>query len=144
MEVDRDKLEGIKDVEKRLNKFFYFAISIGILGLILSQSFWGLILGLFIGIALSNILHNTMAGKAMKAKIRDYNEYQKEQKREQRRMDLKEKESLNIKCPTCGSSHVNRITTGKKLAYVATFGILAPAFKKVRSQFQCRKCNYKW
>jgi hypothetical protein len=48
------------------------------------------------------------------------------------------------KCPTCGSSAIEKISTGNKLAYVAGVGILAPAFKKVRSQFECKKCGYKW
>jgi DNA-directed RNA polymerase subunit RPC12/RpoP len=48
------------------------------------------------------------------------------------------------KCPTCGSTDIEKISTGKKLAYVAGFGILAPAFKKARSQFECKSCGYKW
>lgn len=49
-----------------------------------------------------------------------------------------------LKCPTCQSTNVDKISKGKKLAYVAGFGILAPAFKKVRSQFECKSCGYKW
>jgi len=48
------------------------------------------------------------------------------------------------KCPTCGSIDVEKISTGKKLAYLAGFGALAPAFKKARSQFECKSCGYKW
>lgn len=49
-----------------------------------------------------------------------------------------------VKCPTCQSSSVERITAGKKLGHVLAFGIFAPAFKKVRSQFECKSCGYKW
>jgi predicted RNA-binding Zn-ribbon protein involved in translation (DUF1610 family) len=48
------------------------------------------------------------------------------------------------RCPTCNSGNIEKISTAKKAAYVAGFGILAPAFKKVRSQFQCKNCGYKW
>lgn len=64
---------------------------------------------------------------------------------------LKELEKLrqnnyipNIKCPTCQSLTVIKISTGTKLGYVILTGILAPAFKKVRSQFECKTCGYKW
>jgi hypothetical protein len=30
------------------------------------------------------------------------------------------------------------------LKYVAVAGFLAPVFKKVRSQFICQHCGYKW
>lgn len=53
-------------------------------------------------------------------------------------------QSLNIKCPTCQSSNVERITASKKAAYIIGLGIFAPAFKKVRSQFECKRCGYKW
>jgi DNA-directed RNA polymerase subunit RPC12/RpoP len=49
-----------------------------------------------------------------------------------------------LKCPTCGSVNIEKISTAKKAAYVAGVGILAPAFKKVRSQFECKNCRYKW
>ena len=47
-------------------------------------------------------------------------------------------------CPTCHSTNIERISTGKKAAYVLGVGVLAPAFKKVRSQFECKSCGYKW
>lgn len=49
-----------------------------------------------------------------------------------------------IHCPNCNSTNVFRISTGKKVLYAGTWGILAPLFKKVRSQFQCQACGYKW
>lgn len=50
----------------------------------------------------------------------------------------------DIRCLNCKSSNVKKISTGKKLGYVALTGIFAPLFKKVRSQFQCKTCGYKW
>lgn len=50
----------------------------------------------------------------------------------------------NITCPTCNNATVEKISTGRKAGYVAVTGILAPAFKTVRSQFECKTCGYKW
>jgi len=61
--------------------------------------------------------------------------------------ELQTIQQLNVyvlKCPTCQSTNVDRISTGKKLAYIAGFGLLSPVFKKVRSQFECKSCGYKW
>lgn len=48
------------------------------------------------------------------------------------------------RCPTCNSGNIKKISPAEKGAYVAGFGILAPVFKKVRSQFECKNCGYKW
>lgn len=143
--MNNQRPEGFEEIEKRNNKFIFIGVAIGaFIGFVLFQNFLGFIVGSFLGGILTIILYYATADKTMKTKIRDYNTYQAKQRQEQTIRELKEKKSLNIKCPTCGSSHIDRISTGKKLAYVATFGILAPAFKKVRSQFQCRQCGYKW
>lgn len=49
-----------------------------------------------------------------------------------------------IKCITCQSTNVVKISAGQKMGHVLAFGIFAPAFKKVRSQFECKNCGYKW
>jgi len=49
-----------------------------------------------------------------------------------------------LACPNCRSSQVERISAAKKAGYVAVLGILAPAFKSVRSQFKCNACGNKW
>lgn len=45
------------------------------------------------------------------------------------------------KCPTCGSTNIQRISTTKKLIGVATLGL---ASKTVGKTMQCKKCGYKW
>jgi predicted RNA-binding Zn-ribbon protein involved in translation (DUF1610 family) len=49
-----------------------------------------------------------------------------------------------VKCPSCHSSQIERISAAKKAVYVALLGILAPAFKSTRSQFKCNACGNKW
>jgi len=111
-------------------------------------SFGGVFVAVIIGTVLSMILKRVTTDETMKKKIRDHDAFKAKQIEEMKAIQFNQKlnqiKNLNIKCPTCGSNDVDRISTGKKLAYVATVGILAPAFKKVRSQFQCRECRYKW
>lgn len=45
------------------------------------------------------------------------------------------------KCPTCGSTDINKISTTSKVIGAATFGLLS---KTAKSQFKCNNCGYKW
>lgn len=46
-----------------------------------------------------------------------------------------------IKCPTCSSTNVKKISGTAKVAGAVAFGIFS---KTARSQFQCNNCGYKW
>ena len=46
-----------------------------------------------------------------------------------------------IKCPTCGSTNVQKISASKKAAGAIGFGLFS---KTARSQFECMDCKYKW
>lgn len=45
------------------------------------------------------------------------------------------------KCPTCGSTHVHPISTGKKAAGFFIAGIFSSNFGK---SYECDDCKYKW
>lgn len=45
------------------------------------------------------------------------------------------------KCPTCGSTNIEKISTLSKAAGAYMFGLLS---KTARSQFKCKNCGYKW
>ena len=45
------------------------------------------------------------------------------------------------KCPTCGSTNIERIPVGKKLTGGALFGLLS---SNVRKTMHCKNCGYKW
>lgn len=45
------------------------------------------------------------------------------------------------KCPTCGSTNIERISAGKKLAGSMLFGLFS---KDAKCTFHCKNCNYKW
>lgn len=51
-------------------------------------------------------------------------------------------EQANIpKCPTCGSTNVEKIGMGKKLFGGAMFGLFS---SDVRKTMHCKSCGYKW
>lgn len=49
--------------------------------------------------------------------------------------------SNTIKCPTCNSIKVKRISGTAKAAGAVAFGLLS---KTAKSQFKCENCGYKW
>lgn len=46
-----------------------------------------------------------------------------------------------LRCPTCSSTKVKKISTTSKVAGAAMFGLFS---KTARSQFKCEQCGYKW
>lgn len=69
----------------------------------------------------------------------------KEQRVEQARRyqaNAQAQEWLNKpKCPTCGSTNVEKISFGKKAVGGALFGLLS---SDVRKSMHCKNCGYKW
>ena len=47
----------------------------------------------------------------------------------------------SIKCPTCGSSDIKKITVGQKVTNIALFGLFG---NKRTKQFHCENCGYEW
>lgn len=45
------------------------------------------------------------------------------------------------RCPTCGSTNIEKISVGKKMEGGFFFGIFS---SDVRNQFKCKNCGYKW
>ncbi len=45
------------------------------------------------------------------------------------------------KCPTCGSTNIEKISVTKRAIHGAVFGLLSST---ARSQMQCKNCGYKW
>ena len=55
---------------------------------------------------------------------------------------LKSKQNNNqLKCPTCGSDKIKKISVSAKIGGAMMFGIFS---KTAKSQFKCEKCGYKW
>lgn len=53
-----------------------------------------------------------------------------------------ETEPINIpKCPTCGSTNIEKISVGKKMRGSFLFGVLS---SDVRNTMHCKNCGYKW
>lgn len=45
------------------------------------------------------------------------------------------------KCPTCGSTNIEKISLGKKAVSGALFGLFS---SNVRKSMHCKSCGYKW
>lgn len=49
--------------------------------------------------------------------------------------------NIEIKCPSCNSLNVHRVTAGEKVTNVALFGLFG---NKRKMQFKCNSCKYMW
>lgn len=45
------------------------------------------------------------------------------------------------RCPTCGSSRIEKISVGSKVAGAAMIGIFS---SNIRKTYKCKNCGYKW
>lgn len=74
-------------------------------------------------------------------------DYEKRKMLEQQAKNLarmqKEKDKQNCipKCPTCGSTNVEKISISKKAVGGAMFGLFS---SDVRNTMHCKNCEYKW
>ncbi len=59
----------------------------------------------------------------------------------QQQKQIRRSASETIKCPTCSSRDVRRISGTARVAGATVFGLFS---KTARSQFECRNCGYKW
>ena len=82
--------------------------------------------------------------------IYEYNEQKSQQEYEalQRRAQQKriekeriEKQQNTPKCPTCGSTNIEKISTTKKALGFVAVGIFSSNFGKT---MHCKQCGYKW
>ena len=63
--------------------------------------------------------------------------------REQQEHEHKRKQNpLQIHCPTCGSTDVEKISGASKVGKAAAFGVLAAG--SISKTFHCKNCGYKW
>ena len=87
-----------------------------------------------------------IAGNTTKEKL-----YQKRKQSEQRQAEaqLAKREAQRAaqanacvpKCPTCGSTNVQRISTASRLGSTMLFGL---ASSKIGKTMECKNCGYKW
>ena len=54
---------------------------------------------------------------------------------------IAEKDKNKIKCPTCNSTNIKKISTTSKAVNTALFGIFG---NKRKMQFRCNSCGYEW
>lgn len=89
--------------------------------------------------------YNPQFLKAMQElKEKDIIEYELKmsQFRSQVEQKNKAREEVNRpKCPTCGSTNIEKISAGKKIKGSMLFGIFS---SDVRKTMHCKNCGYKW
>lgn len=56
-------------------------------------------------------------------------------------MMCKQKNTYSPKCPTCGSTSIQKISATSKIVGASLFGLFS---KTAKSQFKCNNCGYKW
>lgn len=81
-------------------------------------------------------------------KLHDEDPIEYQLKMSQFKANLKQQESSKKveednkpKCPTCGSTNIEKISLGKKAVGGALFGIFS---SNVRKSMHCKSCGYKW
>lgn len=60
---------------------------------------------------------------------------------EQHGLKQKVEEDNQPKCPTCGSTNIQRIGTGERMGSVMFWGLFS---KKINKSFKCNSCKYTW
>lgn len=59
----------------------------------------------------------------------------------QQESNKKVEEDNTLRCPTCNSTKVKKISATSKVVGASMFGLFS---KTARSQFKCEQCGYKW
>lgn len=73
--------------------------------------------------------------------IQEVKKMQKQTQQKQAEQARIEKEQNIPKCPTCGSTNVNKISTVKKATGFLTVGVFSSNLGKT---MECKNCGYKW
>ena len=60
---------------------------------------------------------------------------------QQQESSRKVEEDNTLRCPTCNSTKVKKISATSKVVGASMFGLFS---KTARSQFKCERCGYKW
>ena len=85
---------------------------------------------------------------AYKLAEKDFETYQKEVVKQQDEATLRhvneiqQKMNAMVRCPTCGSMNVERISGASKVGKAVAFGVLAAG--SISKTFHCKNCGYRW
>ena len=77
-------------------------------------------------------------------KVKKFEERHKEEKERAHKSEpvtLPSEPNCIPKCPTCGSTNVQRISTANRLGSTLLFGL---ASSKIGKTMECKNCGYKW
>lgn len=77
-------------------------------------------------------------------RVKKFEERHKEERERMHKselIDLPSEPQCVPKCPTCGSTNVQRISTASRLGSAMLFGL---ASSKIGKTMECKNCGYKW
>lgn len=100
-----------------------------------------------LGAAIEEIIFNEEASKNKyfnpqeRARVISQEQRQKVFAEDKQKQEEEKAESCKPKCPTCGSTNIEKISTTSKVVGASLFGLFS---KTARSQFKCKNCGYKW
>lgn len=92
---------------------------------------------------MNNLRNNDII--AYKAKVAEfkaiYKQNHPDEEEDENGLMVKKQPSNQPKCPTCGSTNIEKISVGKKMKGSFLFGIFS---SDVRNTMHCKDCGYKW
>lgn len=87
-----------------------------------------------------SLINNNMLCKVCGADLSDLNKLH-DLIRKHRQEEERAKQANIPKCPTCGSTNIEKISVGKKIGGSMLFGIFS---SDVRNTMHCKNCGAKW
>lgn len=148
-EREKEQLDAIPMPRKPNAKQTYFLAFMmfgiwGFLCLILPSpmNIIGLVFFIVIAIWQGSSCHNKEVEEYERAMV-DFEKYKKEELRriENEKLFKQYNESMKIKCPVCGSTNIEKISTTSRVVSVTTVGL---ASGKIGKQYKCKKCKHMW
>ncbi len=140
-ELDTIKMPSKPSIGQILLIFGIIFVPFMLLGLLLPHAlgFWFFLIFWFI-VAFSTYNDNL---KDYEKAQKDFKKYQKDKlsriKMEKEMTDYKKRTAP--KCPMCGSTNIEKISTASRAVSVATVGL---ASGKIGKQYKCKNCKHMW
>lgn len=89
----------------------------------------------------SDVFDKDLYQKLLDEEYADRMALKAERRRREQHKQQQSQSQPQIKCPTCGSTNVQKIGSGERAASIFGFGLFS---RKARKTFKCNSCGYMW